>query len=67
MTLEELAENKEIDNLDDSSEKEKIPFKEAKSILENTIGDLKKLFKTDDFINELKWYTRLHRKLKSSL
>lgn len=50
---EELAENKEIDNLDDSSEKEKIPFKEAKSILENTIGDLKKLFKTDDFINEL--------------
>lgn len=50
---EKLAENKEIDNLDDSSEKEKIPFKEAKSILENTISDLKKLFKTDDFINEL--------------
>ncbi|WP_417326715.1 dynamin family protein [Halarcobacter sp.] len=50
---EELAENKEIDNLDDSSEKEKIPFKEARSILENTISDLKKLFKTDDFINEL--------------
>lgn len=50
---EELAENKEIDNLDDSLEKEKIPFKEAKSILENTISDLKKLFKTDDFINEL--------------
>lgn len=50
---EELAENKEIDNLDNSSEKEKIPFKEAKSILENTINDLKKLFKTDDFVNEL--------------
>ncbi len=49
---EELTTNDEITNEETISE-EKISFKEAKTNLENTINDLKEIFKTDDFIDEL--------------
>ncbi|RXJ88626.1 ATP-binding protein, partial [Arcobacter sp. CECT 8983] len=50
---EELTVSKEINSTIESNQNENIPFKEAKSILENTIIDLKNIFNTNDFITEL--------------
>lgn len=50
---EELSTNEEIDSNEQIKEEFSIPFKEARSILEKTISELKSIFKTNDFKNEL--------------